>query len=333
LPPVTIPSAEGRDDPVTEARPRREAPAAVEAGAAVDDSAKPIAEAGRDRGTSRGDTSHDGPSPVVEVRRRWEGGVATDLAGVLYLINLMLRLDLPDCFEDSWGLASAAGSWQVLDLLGRGLLTAECPQVAARSGGDPLWEALAQLDGRAPGELPGRHCPGNREFRLPPEWGPATRGEADVPCLWGARRHRLRLWTAGGALLVECRRDGGSARAQARAELGRCAAAGAAELRRGRYAAAPVSRLAGPLVEGLTRPASRWLTRVLPWLRLRLRRALGDDDPGAALRRPGRLFVTSTHVDLVARVNDIWLPARRAGLDRDPGWVADLGRVVRFHFE
>jgi hypothetical protein len=345
--PVMIPAAERSECPVPAAAERGERPvtaarhpgaesSAIEAGAVADDLTRAIAEARRDRGTSRSDTRRAGPSAAVEARRPWEGGVDTDLAGVLYLINLMLRLDLPGCFEESWGLASAVGAWQVLDLLGRGLLTAECPQIAALSGEDPLWEALARLDGRAPGDLPGRHCPGNREFRLPPGWGGATGGEADVRCFWGARPHRLRLWTAAGALLVECRRDGGPARARVRAELGRYAVAGAAGdpgPRRRRYGAAPVSRLQGPLVDGLTRPASRWLTRVLPWLRLRLRRALGGEGPGAALRRPGRLFVTSMHVDLVGRVNDIWLPARRAGLDRDPGWVADLGRVVRFHFE
>jgi hypothetical protein len=26
------------------------------------------------------------------------------------------------------------------------------------------------------------------------------------------------------------------------------------------------------------------------------------------------------------------LPARLAGLDRDPGWMGDLGRVITFHF-
>jgi hypothetical protein len=57
------------------------------------------------------------------------------------------------------------------------------------------------------------------------------------------------------------------------------------------------------------------------------------NDPGAALRQRGQLFVTSMHVDLVMQVNDIRLPARQAGLDRDPGWVADLGKVIRFHFE
>ena len=41
----------------------------------------------------------------------WLFGVtpATGLGGVLYLINLMVALDLPDCFEEGWRLASDVG--------------------------------------------------------------------------------------------------------------------------------------------------------------------------------------------------------------------------------
>jgi hypothetical protein len=36
---------------------------------------------------------------------------------------------------------------------------------------------------------------------------------------------------------------------------------------------------------------------------------------------------------MVANIDDISLVARRAGLDRDPGWLPHFGRVVLFHFE
>ena len=42
--------------------------------------------------------------------------------------------------------------------------------------------------------------------------------------------------------------------------------------------------------------------------------------------------MTRTHVDLVTPMDNISLPARRAGLDWDPGWLPDYGRVVQFHF-
>jgi hypothetical protein len=51
------------------------------------------------------------------------------------------------------------------------------------------------------------------------------------------------------------------------------------------------------------------------------------------VRCPGRVHVTDTHVDLTASLQSISIPLRLAGLDRSPGWVAGLGRVILFHFE
>lgn len=49
--------------------------------------------------------------------------------------------------------------------------------------------------------------------------------------------------------------------------------------------------------------------------------------------QPGTIVVSRTHVDVVLGLEQIDLAARSAGLDQDPGWVPDLGRVVLFHFE
>jgi hypothetical protein len=81
----------------------------------------------------------------------------------------------------------------------------------------------------------------------------------------------------------------------------------------------------------------RWLALALPYVRLRLRLALGAerrrDAVRALLLRPGRVYANATHLDLVMDIGQISLPARLAGLDRDPGWLPEFGRVVRFHFE
>jgi hypothetical protein len=53
----------------------------------------------------------------------------------------------------------------------------------------------------------------------------------------------------------------------------------------------------------------------------------------AVLAQPGRIVITRTHVDVVLDLDRVDLAARTSGLDRDPGWVPDLGRVVAFHFE
>jgi hypothetical protein len=50
------------------------------------------------------------------------------------------------------------------------------------------------------------------------------------------------------------------------------------------------------------------------------------------VRRPARVALTDTHVDVFFRPGDADLRIRRAGLDVDPGWVPWLQRVVTFHF-
>lgn len=49
--------------------------------------------------------------------------------------------------------------------------------------------------------------------------------------------------------------------------------------------------------------------------------------------QPGTVFVSRTHVDVVLDIHQIDLAARTSGLDQDPGWIPELGRVVLFHFE
>jgi hypothetical protein len=45
------------------------------------------------------------------------------------------------------------------------------------------------------------------------------------------------------------------------------------------------------------------------------------------------VVVSRTHVDVLLRLDQIDMTARRCGLDQDPGWVPTLGRIVLFHFE
>ncbi|GAB3866200.1 hypothetical protein GCM10028801_38160 [Nocardioides maradonensis] len=49
--------------------------------------------------------------------------------------------------------------------------------------------------------------------------------------------------------------------------------------------------------------------------------------------RPGSVLVSRTHVDVVLGLGEIDIDARLAGLDRDPGWLPALGRIVLFHFD
>jgi hypothetical protein len=71
---------------------------------------------------------------------------------------------------------------------------------------------------------------------------------------------------------------------------------------------------------------------VLPYARWRLDRALNGARIEEALMRTGSLYLTATHVDLVMPMSEISLPVRLAGLDANPGWAPEFGRVITFHF-
>jgi hypothetical protein len=209
--------------------------------------------------------------------------VGTELAGVAYLINVMLHLDLPEAFETEWRLASRCGAWGTLELLARGLLPDANPGLAA----DPLWRVLADLAARPVGEnLPGRRLMRPRAIRIPPNW--TQHG-------WLGRLPRAR---AGLETDVRSSPD-------------------------------------DPLCEGLSAAARAWLSLVVPYVRHRIKRAGVANDPAevaAMIARPGRIVVTSSHVDVVMALSDISVAVRRAGLDRDPGWQPGFGRVIRIHF-
>lgn len=258
-------------------------------------------------------------------------GIQTGLGGVLYLINLICRLDLPDCFEADWRLASDVGRWGVLDAVARGLLTGS-PELLAD---DPLWAALAQLDGRDLGQPPGATLAESPGFRLPSGWLPPDPGPE--PYCWSHQEGRLRLWSAHGYLLLDCPNQAPVSEQQIRSYLP--ALGEGLALQEADFDQAPVEYLSGTLVAGFNPHLMRWLAWVLPYLRWRLRRMLNPGTPNEVrlvedlLVHSGHLYMTTTHIDLVMSLDDISVPVRLAGLDRNPGWLADLGRVVLFHFE
>jgi hypothetical protein len=262
-------------------------------------------------------------------------GVSTELGGVLYLINLMRYLDLPACFEEGWRLASQVGTWGTLEVLGRALLG----QDAAPLADDPLWQALAALDGRELGELPGETSGGSDCFRLPTRWVNEVRGGEGTAYYWAVNQQRMYLWCEPGYVLVDCPRNTSTPEAQARDELRAYAVEpGGLSVYSRPLDQVPSDNLTSPLVQELHLHLARWLASVLPYIRCRLHHALYRTEAATPdletmlLRYRGRLYVTSTHVDLVMRLDDISLPVRLAGLDCNPGWLPDFARVVQFHF-
>ncbi len=82
---------------------------------------------------------------------------------------------------------------------------------------------------------------------------------------------------------------------------------------------------------------NRWLDQLMPCLETRVRRALGEecgaDWHSMVLRQSARIETTSERVDVHFSLEDHPVALRRAGLDRNPGWIPAAGRIVTFHYD
>lgn len=82
--------------------------------------------------------------------------------------------------------------------------------------------------------------------------------------------------------------------------------------------------------------ARRLLTSIAPAIRRILAERLDcevDTLTDALFRRSSWLFCDRTHVDVHLLLDSATVGVRRAGFDRDPGWVPAYGRVISFHFD
>ena len=224
------------------------------------------------------ETSSRVSTPEVEllIRPLPSRAVATSLGGVLYLVNLVRPLGLLAPIDSLFSVRTSMSAWPMLELVGR-CLTAHA---ATNTGNDPIWNTLAELDGRSPDEPPRDDFGGPASYRLPRTW--------PLPAL--THHLEVRAWQAPPGLRLE------------------------PDLR-------------------------RFLEFLMPYLECRLAEILGhghqggDPDDATWLECKGRLFVTRTHLDLVMGMDQVSIPVRKAGLDANPGWVPELGRVITFHFD
>lgn len=231
-------------------------------------------------------------------------GIATGLASLLFLVNFVTWLDAEE------GPPLPTG-WALVELLGRHLLGAQLRDFAD----DPLWGILAELDGRRPGTTPDVEFEATAPLRLPrawlQRWPPPGR---TYIARWNSERLMVRHPEAGFVVAdVPCPAH----------RMNEAAAAEGALLE---DAAVIVD---GPVAGAAPTPDGRFgevLGAFVSWL-LRSRGIAVS-----SLMAPGRVRVTSTHVDVVLSLEDVDLTVRAAGLDRDPGWVPLLGRIVLFHF-
>jgi hypothetical protein len=258
-------------------------------------------------------------APGVVPPAPWATGIPSRYASALFLVNLLSWLDLPA----AWPPGGDPGGWAILELLARDLIHGD-GRAGVGDGGvdDPLWTLLAELDGRELGTAADIRIGPHDPVRLPAAWlvrwtpAPAT-------WVWAERRGRLIVTDSGRGFVV----------ADIPCVPGRGAKAASAEVAGLRAAGVP-----GSLASAATAPSpgydptvhQRWgsvVGRFVAWL-LAVREV-----STVALAQPGRIAVTRTHVDIVLDLERIDMAARMCGLDRDPGWVPDLGRIVAFHFE
>jgi hypothetical protein len=206
-------------------------------------------------------------------------GIVTELGGVFCLVNVLEHLDLPDCFEEQCGLTSSVGAFGTLEAIARVLAGTQGEELRH----DPVWAALATLDGREPNSPPRARGLRTRGAELPPEW---QEFDADFP---------LTLDESHAHAIEALRRDGWPA----------------------------------PLLD--------WLTLTIPYITWRIAQASGLPEirevAHMLLELPARVYVTEAHIDVVASMENIRVPIRLAGLDRSPGWVRSLQRIVLIHFE
>ena len=271
----------------------------------------PAAAAGRAGAPAPG-TPEGTESDTANMRREasagtpaWaDDGIATGLASMLLLVNFVVWLD--DRADPPWPVG-----WALVELLGRYLLGDRLADFA----GDPLWDVLAHLDGRRPGTVPATGIGPADPIRLPRAW--LERWPPPTPA-YVALQHRDRL--------VIRHPQAGFVAADVPCPAGAFDEVRGAEATwLGDVAVAPGDP-AEPETPGPGRRFDEAVGAFVSWL-LRSRGIAAS-----ALAARGRVLITGTHVDVMLSLQHIDLAVRVAGLDRDPGWVPQLGRIVLFHF-
>jgi len=279
-------------------------------------------------------------SPSIEFDLH--AGVATQLGGALFLIPCFRALDFFASLESEFGLEIASSPWAMVEVFTRCLLG----KLSPGQGSDPMWAALRSLDDRPLTEAPARGFTGVAEYRLPSAWLRARGAGREGLLSVSSRGGRLLVRHPQGFPLLD-RTIAPSAPPVSQLSLRQIAEEFPGSWRFGkpdRDTQRTISRLSrgAPLEWRSNRQLCRFLNFLSPFFRWSLANALTiprapgmrtKEDPVAALiRRPGRLYITSTHVDLVMDMRSVTLGARLAGLDANPGWVPELGRVVTFHY-
>jgi len=266
-------------------------------------------------------------------------GTATQLGGIFFLIPFLRSLGIPGILGSEFGILQPPSGWALLELVARSLL----PRDLQDSSQDPVWAALCLLDGRGEHEPPASDFIGCDNYRLPAVWLRIPHVQADPRVTLQFRERRLLFRHTIGFPLLDRFLEDSTASDEVAKELAmisrKCASVmSVVPLRRRTRQRAFCLATPTPDACGANRELRRFLQFIVPYLRWRLSDAMvggGADRKSFVLdliRRQGRLYVSSTHVDLVMDLEQASMPVRLAGLDANPGWVPELGRVITFHY-
>lgn len=218
----------------------------------------------------------------------------TEYGGVFFLLSLALYLYIYGDFTCPAEPGLELNIWDFLALMAFEFTDGEIAK-------DPLWDELASLAGRPKSIRPGLGFDPPDEWRVSAEWLAAFAGDyVPQPTLTNGRM--IYVHPSGFTVL---------------------------DVPAGTNVAGNVEEPHEP-VDCL----QRWVGWMAGYLRARLVNALGRNDAVALLcRRPARVVLTLTHVDVTFALDHHPIELRMAGLDRDLGWIPAAGRYVAFHFE
>jgi hypothetical protein len=242
--------------------------------------------------------------------------IDTAFGGLFYLVNLGLYLGLYGDFSMPEQPGIALPIWDFVALLGEKLAGD-----AIRT--DPVWGLLASLAGRDPEARPGADYLPLADFRVEPGWLSILTDQG--AWRWDAGGGRLRVRHPAGFWVLDIRARGDTARQLAR-EMRRYAGAARGDLQ--------PARLRRDRSQGET---DRWVGLIAGYCRVRLQRALGARSARSAIRQlcdqQARVMLTASTLHVIFHLDDLPIEVRRAGLDRNPGWVPAAGRFITFSFE
>ncbi len=254
------------------------------------------------------------PQPDIEpFPRLQEATLTTEFGGLFYLINVGIALGLYADFTTPATPGIALDMWDFVALVGLQFL-------GESLSADPVWDFLTRLAGRGPHEAPGA------QFEPPDSWSIPLEWLAPFPdpsiWRWSARGGRLRVLHPQRFLVLDVKQDSNPAQ-YVRRLVEPYREVAAFQLRRGAIPSRNIS------------PLDTWLGWLMPYLRVRLLRALGrvDDMSGFCFRHQARLYLTPTRLDVALSLAALPVEIRLAGLDRNPGWVPAAGRTITFYFE